>query len=388
MMMFVRKAAVAAILGGSAMAAPNVYAYGCPPFNTGMVVGQTMAVEAALKALWQSMINNLAKMMIGYDRQELGAMKVLTAQISTAAKAEMKAMETLSQGRMTALAYLESIKEQARVFRQYSPQTGQGVDPCQQLSAQQLMRLAAAAGAQMAREWAKQMPSAPGRFGDAATYYKERMERRQALYATPNEEKLGQGKAQKDVVTLATGEKFALAGADTNASVLFADSADPRIIQAKKDFITNMAGPPDAPLPKTHSNSPAAKEYLLAKARKDAVMSAAVTSLTAIAAENTPTGMGGKSKNHAFREIRDLYYGGNAALRWAEWALQDVRGLRMDQMRIDSATMAAKEEQYKSTQRLEVLLGVLLMQKSSQMSGPLNAHAASLADNKLRSPVN
>lgn len=382
-----QKALISVVIAGSLLASPAAMAGICPAFNAPIVIAKTMAMEAALKALFQSMMNNLAKMLLGYDQKELGAMKVLTSQIATAAKAEMRAKESLAKAKTSALAYLDSMKNQMQVYRQYSPQTGQGVDPCAQLSTQQVLRVADTAAGFAAREWVRTMPAAPGRFGDPASYYRRQEQQRQ-IYGTENDEKLGLGKANKQSVATATGEKFPLAGADTNAAVLFADTSDQRVTEAKKAFLSNMAGPPDAPLPQAQAKSPAAMEYLMAKGRKDATMSAAMYSLSMVASENTPSAPGAKSKTTALREIRDMYYGGSAAARWAAWATQDMRGLKQDQMRLDAVTLAAKEEQYKSTQRLELLLGVMVVNKAREMGASYDMLMASIKDAKLQSPVN
>lgn len=77
--------------------------------------------------------------------------------------------------------------------------------------------------------------------------------------------------------------------ADTNAGVLFADSADSRVKAAKEAYI-NHTGLPDLPIAKGNSPLPAGKEYLVVKAQKDAVMSAALSSMATVAATNYPHG--------------------------------------------------------------------------------------------------
>lgn len=329
-------------------------------------------------------MNNLKSALLGFDRQEIAAMKILTSQIAVAAKAEMKAKEQIAKSKVSALSFLESSKAQMDVYRRFSPQTGQGIDPCQQLGAQKLFEVADAAAKSLAREWIKVTAAAPGRFGDPAGYYREQLKVR-AKYATSTDEMLGFGGANKDEVILNDGRKFSLAGAHANGSVLFADSGDQRITDAKKAFLNSIAGAPDPALPKTELNNPAAREYLIAKARKDALSSAATYSLSSIAAEHTPSN-GVASKMTSLRTVRDLYYGGNAISRWAGWATQDMRGLRVDQLKINSAILAAKQAQYESGQRMEMLMATLVTHEGHKLGAGLSAATSNVSQSA--SPVN
>lgn len=381
-----RKTIIAATLGAAGFMPSAAFAYGCPPYNTAAQVAEETALETALKSLWDSLMNTLRQLMLSLDRQELAAMKVLSAQITTAAKAEIKAKQAVAEGKVSALAYLSSVQKQMDVFRKYSPQTGQGVDPCEQIKVQALVANAQKAANDLARSWIKNMAASPGRYGDPATFFRRQQEVR-AQYATAEDEKLGFGKANKEVVKLADGTPFPLAGADINGSVLFADTSDSRVIEAKKAFLNHLAGPPDPVVDRRFADFPAAREYALRKARKDALSSAALYSLSAVASENTPSN-GMPSKMGSLRMVRDMYFGQNALDRWAAWATQDYRGLLIDRLKVESALLASKEEQYKSGQRLELLLGALVTHKASEEGERLRAMAANALSVRTDSPVN
>lgn len=368
-------------------AAPDAKAYGCPTYDDQGTVSALTVTELALKGLWRSLFNGLSKMLLGYDRKELASLKVLAAQISMAARAEINAKEALAKGYMSALGLLESAKEQKRVFEKYSPQTGQGVDPCRQLTVHQLVVIAEIKARELARSWAAKGPNSSGRWGDPAGFNRAQQALRRQYFATKDEEALGLGKASTDTVKTATGQNFPLAGADTNGQVLFADTADERVSIAKQAFINNIIGAPVSPIANPQGTTPAARQYFVLKNRRDALVSAVSHSLTTIAAENTPDKSTGKSKAQAMRDVRDLYYGPNAAARWTAWMTQDIHGLRQDRMRLDAAALSNKYEQFKVGQRTELLLGLQVVNEALALQGEMNLKARELQESSLRVPL-
>ena len=89
----------------------------------------------------------------------------------------------------------------------------------------------------------------------------------------------------------------------------------------------------------------------------------------------------------ALRRERDQYFGTNAATRWAAWMSQDIRGLKMDAMRLDAASLSAKKEAYKSAQRTELMLGILVADKGRDMGAALDASYAEMMSRKVESPL-
>lgn len=370
------------------LAAPvPAFAYGCAPFSHEAMIATTMAMEAAIKTLWQMLFNNMSSVLLSFDRKELSSMKVLTRQIATAAKAEIKASEELSKGAMSALSYLETQKEQMRVFRNYGPMTGQGTDPCAQLSLQTKIQLAEATARNAARTMLQRAAAAPGRYGNRDAFMRNAQQVRERNFATKDDEVLGRGSATTDVVVTTDGKRIPLAGADTNAEVLFANSSDSRVALAKEAFINNILGAPDAPPSAQFLQTPAGQEYVASKARKDLLMSAAAHSLTTIAAENSPSSNGADSKMEALRKMRDSYFGEGATERWKAWMGQEQRGLMMDMMRMDAAMLASTTEQYKSGQRLELLLGGLVIDAGTKLSNELALQQQAITAGSLQSRI-
>lgn len=360
----------------------------CPPFAETIVISAVTATELAIKAAQEFLFKNLSSQMEQFDKLQIAATKTLTAQVATAAKAQINANVALKQGEMTAIAHLDSVKQQVKVFQDFSPQTGQGVDPCGQLVAQTNVTLASGQAAAMAADSLSHVAAAPGRYGSAEGFNNKMFTQRRIMYATEDEAKLGFGVANGASVILTNGVKFPLAGADTNAAVLFADSADPRITAAKNAYLEHIAGAPDAPLTAEMASLPTGKEYLALKGRKDATMSVALNSLAMVSAENTPNGEVGKSKMQALRDLVNQYYGRGAKERWQGWASQSQRGLMVDQLKIDAAQLAVDSEQYQQSLRVEALLGSLLALEAQREYKPaLNAAAQSIDSAKTRPSV-
>lgn len=332
----------------------------CPPFNEMVVIGKLGVIEAALKVAWTTLFKALSGNLLSYDKRELSAMRVATSQVATVAKAEINAAQALMAGKMAALGALEHTKQHLDVYQQFSVMTGQGVDPCAQLEAQVGLSEAGRRTNASIQRALMQAAAAPGRYSSPESYIDQMLKIRQGTFLTKDEEALGFGKASSAEVVTATGEKFPLAGADTNAAVLFADSNDARVSAAKDAYLNHIGGLPDLPIKKEDAALPAGKEYLVNKAQKDAVMSAALASIAAVAATNTPVD-GKQSKTQAMRELVGQYFGKEASQRWKGWATQSSRGLLVDQLKIDAAALALKAEQYQDGQRQEVLLAAALL---------------------------
>lgn len=360
----------------------------CPPFAETIVIGAVAATETALKQLQEFLFKNLSTQMESFDKMQIAATKTLTSQVATAAKAQINANVALKQGEVTAMAHLESVKMQTKVFQDFSLQTGQGVDPCGQLAAQTNVTVASGQAAAMAADAISHVSAAPGRYGSPEGFYNKMFTQRRLMYATEDEAKLGFGVANNATVLLGNGTRFSLAGADTNAAVLFADSADPRIKAAKDAYLEHMAGAPDVPLTAELAALPAGKEYLALKGRKDATMSVALHSIAMVGAENTPNAEIGKSKMQALRDMVGQYYGREAKDRWQGWASQSQRGLMVDQVKIDAAMLAVEADSYQQSQRIEALLGSLLaLEAQREYKGALNGAAQSIEGARARSNV-
>ena len=340
----------------------------CPPYAEALTILAEQGMKAALDVLIQSLLSSFTSQLQFFASFKVGSIKVATSQVATAARAVINAEQNIEKGQMSAHALLETGRQQLRIFQDYSVQTGQGVDPCRQLNFQRDVLRTTAIAVGRANEMVAAIHAAPGRFGDNLGYVNSMLSSRYANFATPDEEKLGYGKASTKTVTANNGDVIPLAGADTNASILFADSSDPLVAQAKQNYINYIAGSPDAPINRSAASNGAGRQYLNDKARKDATVSVGVNSVAQVAAEYDPTEeMSNTSKMGAMTKVVGMYYGELAKDTWRMWMSQSERGLAVDAIKMSAAHLSFEVDQLKQSQRMEALIGTLLAAETQDM---------------------
>lgn len=373
-------AAMAISLAGPARAAV------CPPYAETIVIVASAAMKAALEMIVSQLFDAFGLQLGSFAKRKISALKTLTSQVATASKAKINADVALVQGEMGAVGVLEQARQQLRVYQDFSVATGQGIDPCSQMAAQTNMAVASGQASSLAAEAIASLASGPGRYGNPEVYAEMLLRQRAQNFATADEAKLGYGIAATAEVLTATGEKFPMSGADTNARVLLADSNDPMMQRAKQAFLSYMAGPPDRAIPSDVAALPSGKEYLALKRRKDAAMSIGMNSLARISAENTPNPeIGGKSKMAAMNEVVGLYYGEASQPRARGWASQSDRGLMVDQVKLAAATLGVEAELLEQSHRKEAILaGLLALEAMRESSDSLAASTGSFERERSR----
>ena len=333
----------------------------CPPMAETAVILSSAAMKAALEMLVNMLFDKFGLQLASFAKMKVTAVKTLTAQVATSAKAKINAEVALVQGEMAAVGALEQTKQQLKVYQQFSALTGQGVDPCAQLTAQTNLTLANGQAVSMAADAISHVMAAPGRYGSPEVFVEQMLRQRQLMYGTEDEAALGLSIGTKAEVTTQSGEVLPMAGADTNARVLFAESDDPLVQRARAAYLNHMAGAPDRAISPAQANSPAGREYLAAKRRKDALMSIGLNSLAMVGAEHSPNGeLGGKTKVGTLRDVVGQYYGESAKDRMKGWASQAERGLKVDQVKIAAATLAVEADLLEQARRTEATLAALL----------------------------
>ncbi|MBL8510054.1 MAG: hypothetical protein JNM52_00285, partial [Betaproteobacteria bacterium] len=240
----IRNLLLACLLAVALLPRPAL-ALGCPPFSEELVNAYTYLMEGLQEAFQQGLFQALSSQEEGYSQQQISAIKVVASQVATAAKAQINAATALKQGELAAVAQMETTKELARITADYSAGTGQGTDPCAQLAAQRKLAMAGLQTSKVAEDMLIKVDNGPGKYRDPESFTRRATDMRKKMFATEDEEKLGYGSAVRDRIKTVDGREIALAGADTNASILFADSDDMRIQMAKDAFLNNIAGTPD-----------------------------------------------------------------------------------------------------------------------------------------------
>lgn len=377
----------ACVLAGALVFAQPSQAAMCPPYAEAIVLAAKTAMQAALEQLVNQLFSMFTDQLNFFAQLKAAAVKVVNSQVSVAARAQINFEQDLKKGEMSARALLESTKQQLRVFQDYSPQTGQGVDPCRQLQYQRAVIAATASAVSTAAQMTGKLSAASGRFGEAIGYIDTLLASRRANFATADEEKLGLGKASTATVVTNSGDVVALAGADTNADVLFADSNDSRVQQAKQNYLNYVAGPPDAPVSAAAVSTSAGKQYLQSKATKDSAMSVGMNSVAQVAAENSPFDEGqGVSKITAMKNMVGMYYGETAKDVWRAWMSQSDRGLEIDSIKMSAATLAVEIDQLEQARRIEANVAALLGMRAQRLKPQVEAAGQNAIEQTLRIP--
>lgn len=359
----------------------------CPPYAEAITMAATVAAKAALSSFTNQLYSAFTSQIEFFQQLKISSLKVVTSQVSLAAKMQIKAQQSVSTAETSAMAYLDSAKQQLEVFRQFSPQTGQGADPCGQMKRQKVAIAAATYVNGKAAEYLKDIKTKSGRYGDVDTHAKKLLKQRMELFASEDEQKLNKAPAASTVIDN-SGNLVELAAADTNAATLFAESDDERVRIAKTAFISHLSGPPDAPLAKTQLNSNAGYQYLFSKARKDAMLSVGQSSLARVASENDPDHeIGEQSLMGTMANIVNGVFGAGAAAVHQAWTSQSERGLALDALKISSASLAMEVNQLEQAQRIEALVAALVAQEASALKTDVEEKAQSVIDHLTQSPV-
>lgn len=359
------------------LSATWAYAKYCPPqyqenwvapqfMNATMVLNKAiMAVDAALSA--QLEINS---------QRLISAIAVLTKQKAVAANQIADSSRIASQQVATSLNVLAQTERVKQARFEYGGEFGQGYSPCKVYAARQVI---ANRDADMATERRARVMSevvaAPGRYVDPIQGQRALIE------------------ANKDFCTqdqVASGlckTVGAIPGASLTVATLFEPAMEgEKLYAAKVAFVNNMVGTPDGPVPAAAGSSPSAAAYSLAKARKDALISPAITSLKEIQLDysgvtGTETGKDIPLAMHFRNEVKR--YAGNSD-EYDAWArvmsAQNERGALVELLKIKALDLAIQEKQYRQYERMEAMLAALVALEV-QSSGLQNqtAYAAELA---------
>lgn len=356
----------------------------CPPYAEAITKAATVAAKAALESFVNQIYTAFTDQIEFFQRMKISSLKVVTSQVSLAAKMQIKAQQSISTAEASALSYLESSKQQLEVFRQFSPQTGQGADPCGQMKRQ---KAAIAAATYVSGQAAEYLQDIKNRYGDVDSQAKQLLKQRMEFFASADEQKLNNAPAASTVIDN-KGNQIELAAADTNAATLFAEAEDERVRVAKKAFISYLSGPPDVPLAKSQLNSNAGRQYLYAKARKDAMLSVGQSSLARVASEYDPNHeIGEQSMMGTLSDVVGTYFGVASAAVHQAWTSQSERGLALDALKMSSAALAVEVNQLEQAQRIEALVAALVAQEANSLKALVDEKSMAVIDHLTKSPV-
>lgn len=327
-------------------------------FVNKLIAAETDTVSASISAFGTA----FGTAMTNQFEQIISAVAVATKQEAlagnTIATADMQAGQQL----VNAVAAQQETAAATKAYLEYSPQMGQGYDPCgteakQQTLDQYFDALPAAAQARMTT-----FDNAPGRLvASTAAAMQQRLENHRQNYCTAAEAKAG-------LCTLSQ-----VPGGDTDASLLFqSEPAGSLQDKARDAYIQNVLGAPPAAIPATEGSTVQGQDYLATVDREQALLSIPAYSLARIEAENTQSAAyGGKSANEVLTLRVNQYFGGQEAERWASaLSAQSTRGLLVEAAKMGGLQVWIHHQQYEQGQRMEAELAALLLTEAdSSMDG-------------------
>lgn len=343
-----------AVLGLGLIGA-SVQAKTCPPqYQNGWVAPQFANATAVLNASLQSVDASLSAQLLFQSERLNSAVAVLTSQKAVAASQIADANRTTAQQVATGLGVISQTERVKRARFEFGGEFGQGFSPCEVYATRSVIASRDAdMDAQLNTRMQSEVIAAPGRYAvrrDAAIQLSKDNE------ASCTQDMVSAGLCQSVGVT---------PGASMSVATLFdiADEGD-ATYDAKVAFINNIVGLPDPPIEMISGVSQDA--YMLAKARKDAMLSPAVASLKALQLEysgvrGAETGEG-VPLAQMFRQEIERYAGGTQQNEaWTRvMAAQNERGVMVELLKIKALDLAMQTRQLRQYERIEASLAALV----------------------------
>lgn len=345
----------------------------CPPqYVTTSVAPVFLSTQKALIGSVAAVDKTLSATLKFYSERINGAVAVLVKQKAVAANQISEANRASAESVATSMKVLSTTERIKTARFDYGPEFGQGYNPCRVYEYRNL--IANREGDMQAERNERVMSevhAAPGRYADPIAAQKAMLDEHREKFCT--QDQVNSGMCQH------VGE---MAGASLNAATLFEPAMESdKLNAAKVAFVNNLVGLPDAPLPPAAGTTVAAASYLLAKTRKDALMSPALASLKEIQLEYTgvETGHSGSDIPMAKRIQNEVtrYMGNNP--EYKEWvkrmAAQNEHGLLEENLKMKALDLVIQEKQYRQYERMEAMLATLVASELNKQAIRANAAA-------------
>jgi hypothetical protein len=373
------------IIGATATLTSTLALAFCPPqyqetFVQPIFSSTTEALNEALQAVDAALSSELEM----YSQRLVSAVAVLTKQKAIAANQIADANRTAAQ--MTAeslnvLAQTERVK-QARF--DYGGEFGQGYQPCAVYSQRNLMaNREAELGEERRTRMLSEVVAGPGKYADPGQALSALAQDHRDNYCTQDEVDSGM-----------CSQVGTMAGKSVNAATLFEPVMESdQGYKAKVAFVNNVVPLPDAPVPTSAANTPAASAYVLAKAQKDALMSPALASFKEIQLDYSgiQSAHNGADIPVAVRLNREVKrYFGNTA-EYEAWnrtmAGQNTRGLLVESLKLKALDLVVLEKQYRQYERMEANLATLVAAEMRKQAERVDAAAMQASRQSAQSQI-
>jgi hypothetical protein len=343
--------------------ASRVAASGCPPVIDAIWDAAITAGISALTDGVMGMVTGVNDQNTINEQRTVSAIKVQAKQIAASAQKEIANMSGSMQGLATTVVSQQTAEQMQKALGDYGLATGQGYDPCGELTKAKIVTGGYAATLEVGTAVRGSIDAAPGVYKDRATALANRMSEHKQLFCTQSEVTSGLCPA----VGANPGESLTFVTMFTTAPV--GSNTD----KAKNAFVNHIFGLPDQPLDPAKANTPETQVQIRDKMMRDGYRSIAETSFKAIQAMSTsdPTGTNSNTNNNgyiptvsfldALDQKVDQYAGGVNFRAWAKTlAMQGNRGLMVDLAKMEAFKLYLASVEYDQYERMEANLAALL----------------------------
>jgi len=284
------------------------------------------------------------------------SLRVLAKQIDATSNKQTAVEIGAKQATSSVMADLYQRKAVFTTMLDYNRLTGQGFDPCGELTRSQNIAVAMGeANSDMREKVLRELDAAPGRMvKDQSAVVSQRLKDASNLFCTADEVKAG-----------VCSTKSAMAGKDVDASHFFTSFHNQSEQGAAKSaLLNNMYGVPHQAPPKEAANSAAGQSFFDAKRNEDAVRSVSQASMKAIQSWTESRGSGpnvSDSVLDALSKKVDTYSGGENYKAWEHNKLsQSERGLLVEYAKMKAAELYMLNVEYQQAERIEANMATLL----------------------------
>jgi hypothetical protein len=243
----------------------------------------------------------------------------------------------------------------------YGAEFGQGYNPCLVSAGRNFIQKEIEASNQKTLEDVnKEITASAGAYAEQDKVINDSIKNYQENYCTKAQVNAGLCK-----------EVGKLAGKSINiASIFTPTAANTPEYKSKLDFINQLVGLPDNPLPQASKESVNGRAYIQQKQQKDALMSPALYSLKNIQNEYLENQGNKSSIASMFDKESSRYMGvGNDGANWAKsLSSQNQRGLMIELLKVKALDLAIQGRQYEQQERIEANLAVLVANAAQGMA--------------------
>jgi hypothetical protein len=314
-----------------------------------MVIGE---VQSLVESIIQNLVSGgaaLIQQMVTQGNETMSALKVVVKQEAASSEKKIVGMRSASEAFSASYVAARTSQQIQGIYNTYQ---SQGFDPCGVSTEVQAMRAQEVQADKLAAtKVVQEIDSAPGRLGNPVAAEAARVAQHRQLFCTQAEANAG--------ICSNVGP---LAGADSNAAIMFQDSAPGDDTTAAKDaFVNNVFGLPTSTSTYAgRGNSPEAQAAMYDRHRRDALNSIAMFSLKSIEADHEKDAAG-KSLATRLRERVEEYFGSPTSANWAKsLAVQEEHGILIDMMKIEGIDLKLAQRRIKQNMRIEANLAALL----------------------------